>query len=315
MIKKWMLKAIVQKTISFLPYSQRLNYFFQKKVTKGVFLSEAYLEDRLEHARNHIGAWERFSEGAPLRRTLELGAGWYPVVPIALFLYGAEHIRTVDITLLTTTGHLQTTIAKMLACADQGKLGQYVACKPERLEQLRALAARSGTMKFETIARALHMEYLVQDARRLPVESETIDLIHSNNTFEHIYPEILSGILQEFARVARPGGVQSHFIDLSDHFAHFDHSITIYNFLRFSPAAWKWIDNSVQPLNRLRIPDYRALYRSAGIPITEEQLRPGDVAALRQVPVHPFFQKNTEAENAVSHGYFFSKNRCAEVIT
>lgn len=307
MIKKWMLKAIVQKTISFLPYSQRLNYFFQKHVTRGVFLSETYLEDRLEHARNHIGAWERHSDGAPLRQTLELGAGWYPVVPVALFLYGAEHIRTVDITLLTNTRHLQTTIGKMLDCADQGKLGQFIQFKPERLEQLRNLAEQCSTMSFEAIAEALHIEYLVQDARQLPVETGAIDLVHSNNTFEHIYPEILSGILQEFARIVRPGGVQSHFIDLSDHFAHFDHSISIYNFLRFSPAAWRWIDNSVQPLNRLRIPDYRELYRIAGIPISEEQLRPGDVDALRSVPVHAVFQKNTEAENAVSHGYFFSK--------
>lgn len=307
MIKKWMLKAIVQKTISFLPYSQRLNYFFQKHVTRGVFLSETYLEDRLEHARNHIGAWERHSDGAPLRQTLELGAGWYPVVPVALFLYGAEHIRTVDITLLTNARHLQTTIVKMLDYADRGKLSHFVPFKPERLDQLRILAAQCNTMPFAAIAEALHIEYLVQDARKLPIEAGTIDMVHSNNTFEHIYPEILSGILQEFARVVRPGGVQSHFIDLSDHFAHFDHSITIYNFLRFSPAAWRWIDNSVQPLNRLRIPDYRELYRLAGIPISEEQLRPGEVAALRSIPIDPVFQKNTEAENAVSHGYFFSK--------
>ncbi|MBK8969480.1 MAG: class I SAM-dependent methyltransferase [Saprospiraceae bacterium] len=307
MIKKWMLKAIVQKTISVLPYSQRLNYFFQKHVTRGVFLSDAYLEDRLGHARSHIKAWERHAGGAPLCQTLELGAGWYPVVPVALFLYGAERIRTVDITLLTNARHLQTTITKMLECAGQGKLGHYVPFKPERLEQLQQLAARCGAMSFEAIAEALHIEYMVQDARRLPLETGSIDLVHSNNTFEHIYPEILSGILQEFARVVRPGGLQSHFIDLSDHFAHFDRSISIYNFLRFSPAAWRWIDNSVQPLNRLRIPDYRKLYQTAEIPISEEQLRPGDIEMLRQVPVHTFFQKNTDAENAVSHGYFFSK--------
>jgi SAM-dependent methyltransferase len=307
MIKKWMLKAIVQKTISYLPYSQRLNYFFQKHVTKGVFLSDAYLEDRLEHARKHIGAWERYSGGAPLRHTLELGAGWYPVVPIALFLYGADHIRTVDVTLLTNARHLQTTIEKIVAYADAGKLDKFVRCRPERLEQVRSLAAGKPALHFENLAKTLHIEYLVQDARQLSLGSNTIDLIHSNNTFEHIYPEILNGILQEFARVLRPAGVQSHFIDLSDHFAHFDQSITIYNFLRFSPAAWSWIDNSVQPLNRLRIPDYRQLYQNAGIPITEEQLRPGDLEVLRQVPVHAYFRKNSEVEIAVSHGYFYSK--------
>ncbi len=307
MIKKWMLKAIVQKTISFLPGSQGINYFFQKYVTKGVFLSDAYFEDRLEHARQHIAAWERHSDGARLRHTLELGAGWYPVVPIAMFLYGAEHIRTADVTLLTNTRHLRTTIKKMVACADSGKLNTYLDYRPERLEQLRALAGQSDKTDFRQLAKTLNIEYLVQDARQLSLDAGTIDLVHSNNTFEHIYPNILAGILREFARVVRPGGVQSHFIDLSDHFAHFDPSITIYHFLRFSPAAWKWIDNNVQPLNRLRIPDYRQLYQEAGIPITEEQIRPGSLELLRQVPIHAHFQKYSPAENAVSHGYFFSK--------
>lgn len=307
MIKKWVLKAIVQKTISFLPYSQRINYFFQKYVTKGVYLSDAYFEDRLEHARNHIEAWERLSDGAPLRNTLELGAGWYPVVPIALFLYGAEHIRTVDVSLLTNADHVRTTIRKFLEYADQGKLAPYLRPDPERLDALRQLGFESQVRSFEQLTQALRLEYLVQDARQLNLSDGTLDLAHSNNTFEHIYPDILLGILREFRRIVRPGGVQSHFIDLSDHFAHFDTSITIYHFLRFSPAAWRWIDNTVQPLNRLRITDYRHLYHEAGLSISEENLRPGDVQALRDVPVHPHFLGNTEAENAVSHGYFFSK--------
>ncbi|MBK9339081.1 MAG: class I SAM-dependent methyltransferase [Lewinellaceae bacterium] len=307
MIKKWVLKAIVQKTISFLPYSQRINYFFQKYVTKGVFLSDAYFEDRLEHARNHIGAWERLSDGAPLHRTLELGAGWYPVVPVALFLYGAEEIRTVDVSLLTNAGHVRTTIRKFLEYADAGKLDQYLRPRPERLNELRQLDFESQVRTFEQITQALQIEYLVQDARQMNLPDGAIDLVHSNNTFEHIYPEILSGILREFRRITRAGGVQSHFIDLSDHFAHFDTTISIYHFLRFSPAAWAWIDNSVQPLNRLRITDYRGLYREAGLSVTEENLRPGDLNDLRQVPVHPHFRANTEAENAVSHGYFFSR--------
>lgn len=307
MIKKWVLKAIVQKTISYLPFSQRINYFFQKYVTKGVFLSDAYFEDRLEHARNHIGAWERFSNQAPLRSTLELGAGWYPVVPVALFLYGAEHIRTVDIALLTNAGHIRTTIRKFLEYADQGKLEQYLRPRPDRLERLRQIDAAASGMSFEELTTALHLNYVVQDARRLSLSSGSVDFIHSNNTFEHIYPDILLGILQEFRRVVRSGGVQSHFIDLSDHFAHNDPTITIYHFLRFSPAAWAWIDNTVQPLNRLRITDYRRLYREAGLPISAENLRPGDLEALRSVPVHAYFQSNTEAENVVSHGYLFSK--------
>ncbi len=307
MISKWILKAIVQKTISYLPYSQRINYFFQKYVTKGVQLSDAYFEDRLGHAKTHIEAWEQFSGGRPLRSTLELGAGWYPVVPIALYLYGAETIRTADITLLSDAGHLRTTISKFLEYAERGRLTTWLSVRPDRLEQLRALVAGDKPADFETLARTLHIEYLIQDARHLPLPDGSIDLVHSNNTFEHIYPDILIDLLREFKRIVRPGGVQSHFIDLSDHFAHFDTSITIYHFLRFSPAAWRWIDNSIQPLNRLRITDYRRLYREAGIPVDKEVLRPGNVEELRKGSVDASFLQNTEEENAVSHGHFVSR--------
>lgn len=306
MIKKWILKAIVQKTISFLPWGHRINYLFQKYVTKGVQLSDAYFEDRLGHAQTHLAAWEKYGSGRPLQSTLELGAGWYPVVPVALYLCGAETIRTADITRLTNARHVQTTLRKFLEYAADGRLAGYIRAQPERLEQLRALAETPPD--FEALTRALHLEYLIGDARRLPLPGGSVDLVHSNNTFEHIYPDILAGLLREFKRVVRPGGVQSHFIDLSDHFAHFDRSITIYHFLRFSPAAWRWIDNSIQPLNRLRIPDYRRLYREAGIPIHEETLRPGSVEDLRTVPVDALFSGNTEAENAVSHGHLVSRH-------
>ena len=51
----------------------------------------------------------------------------------------------------------------------------------------------------------------------------------------------------------KPDGLHSHFIDMSDHFAHMDSSISIYHFLRYSEAQWKRIDNSIQPQNRWRL--------------------------------------------------------------
>ena len=36
------MKAIVQKTISYLPYSNRINYIFQKYVTKGINRTDNY---------------------------------------------------------------------------------------------------------------------------------------------------------------------------------------------------------------------------------------------------------------------------------
>ena len=144
------------------------------------------------------------------------------------------------------------------------------------------------------------------DATDLDFPAAHFDLICSNNTFEHVYPEVLRGILSEFRRVVKQDGVMSHFIDLSDHFAHLDRSIGIYNFLRFTPRQWRWIDNDIQPQNRLRWADYLAMYADLGIPVREQDFLPGDVDAVRQLPLAPAYRDRPAGELAISHGYIVS---------
>ena len=99
----------------------------------------------------------------------------------------------------------------------------------------------------------------------------------------------------------------SHFIDMSDHFAHFDRNITIYNFLKFSRKQWRLIDNSIQHLNRLRIADYKSIYRDTGIPVTEEVIQSGSLADLESVRVHKEFSDYSKDDLAVSHAYLISQ--------
>ena len=81
----WKIKAVVQKVISFLPASHKINYLFQKYITKGVILSDEYFYDRLGHAAFHAKAFIQNKSKTP-NSTLELGTGWYPVVPISMYL-------------------------------------------------------------------------------------------------------------------------------------------------------------------------------------------------------------------------------------
>src|SRR5437868_2794118 len=53
-MKVWIAKAIVQKAISFLPFKHNINYLLQKYVTIGVFLTDALMEDKLLHCKNHL---------------------------------------------------------------------------------------------------------------------------------------------------------------------------------------------------------------------------------------------------------------------
>lgn len=306
-MKKWILKAIVQKTISFLPFSHKLNYFFQKYVTKGVLLSDDYFYDRLEHARAHLNAFKKYSNMEIPRTSLELGTGWYPVVPVSFFLVGTEQIYSVDISFLTSRERLKTTIEKFIQIQEAGMLKSYLPYREERYARLIQILKDYKTLPLQDILRQLNLTYLIEDARNISLPDSSIDMVHSNNTFEHIYPEVLIPILKDFRRVVhKEKGVMSHAIDMSDHFAHFDKSINIYNFLQFSDSKWKWIDNNIQPQSRLRFDDYVRIYRKLDIPITEETHRQGFPDKLKSIKLNEKYKSQPLDHIAISHCWFIS---------
>ncbi len=309
MIKKWHLKAVVQKTISFLPKGHKVNYWFQKKVTKGVFLGDEYFYDRLEHAQHHLNAFAKHSGSIVGKTTLELGTGWYPVVPFSLFLSGAGQITTVDISPLTDKEKLKDTFGKFLESMENNKLYNYFQPLPEREKEFKKIAAQVDDLTAKELLAKLNICLLVEDARALKsIGTASVDLVHSNNTFEHVYPTVLAAILKEFSRVVSKGGLMSHFVDMSDHFAHFDKSITIYNFLQYSNFAWdKIIDNSIQPQNRWRYQQFVDLYQKLNIPLTETETRPGSIEEVKSLKIHSDFSQFDTAALAISHCYLYSK--------
>ncbi|HEY1039133.1 MAG TPA: class I SAM-dependent methyltransferase [Bacteroidia bacterium] len=241
------------------------------------------------------------------KSTLELGTGWYPVVPISMFLLGSDNVVTVDITPLMDKEKLTTTITKYLDAISKNQIDAVFLQNPDRIDLLKKVLAEAGELTFEQMLAKLKINYLKTDARKLPFENKTFDLVHSNNTYEHIYEFILKDIVKEFKRVQKDDGLQSHFIDMSDHFAHADTSITIYNYLKYTEAKWMRMDNSVQPQNRMRINQYRDLYKANGLHILEESLRPGDAKALETIILEEPFKSFKKEDVLPSHGYVISE--------
>jgi hypothetical protein len=135
------------------------------------------------------------------------------------------------------------------------------------------------------------------DARQL-VTATAPQVICSNTVLEHIHPDVLVGILARLAEVAAPGAVMTHLVDLCDHYAYFDESVDVYHFLRYSDRTWKWIDNDIQPLNRMRAHEYADLYEKAGVELTEEHRLEFEVGDLFGVPLDDRFRKMTPEQVA-----------------
>jgi SAM-dependent methyltransferase len=98
----------------------------------------------------------------------------------------------------------------------------------------------------------------VQGLRRLPDRS--VDLVFSQAVLEHVDRNELAATVRETWRLAAPGGVASHQVDLKDHIG------GALNSLRFSRARWEsaWMKKSGFYTNRIRFPDIVAMFREAG---------------------------------------------------
>lgn len=296
----WILKAVVQKGISFLPASHKVNYLFQKHITKGVNLSDDLFEDKLKHCAEHLSSLRELGSMTRDFIALELGTGWFPIVPVGLWLCGAREVFTIDLTPLLREDNIETTFQKFATYAKDGRLNVFLpGIIPSRLEKI-----IDGS--FSDLSQ-LNIVPVNGDARKMDFKNDVFDLICSNNVFEHIPRFILLPILKEFRRVGKEGSAMSHFVDMSDHFSHLDKNISIYNFLKYSASEWKWIDNSVQPQNRMRIYDFRDLYKEAGITISKEINRPGDAALLAQIRLAAPYRDQPADLTAISHTLLMTK--------
>lgn len=299
-MKKWWIKAFLQKTFGILPGGFELNYLFQRFVTKGINLNPEYFETRVDIGSRHLkNAMDSFGS-LEKKVVLELGTGWHPIVPILFFLGGAEQIITVDLKDHKRVENIRDTLKWFVRYRE---LNRFEAIAPyiqaDRWEQVRSLSSQDASL--EMLLKHLHIKSLVCDARTLPLADESVDFIHSNNTFEHIYPQILKPILLEFHRVLKAQGLMSHGIDMTDHFAHMDHSIGDFNFLRFTESQWRRIDNPIQPQSRLRASDYREMLSQTGFSILIDQPKIGRKKQLVATPLAQPWKDYAEEDILQTH--------------
>jgi hypothetical protein len=300
----WLLKASTQKVISWLPRSDSLNYVFQKHVTKTAQLRPDWFDHKVDQAARHLSNWNRAKRPDRPHRAMELGTGWHPVVPLALGLAGVEEVLSIDRTMLVRPVNVAAVLRMFIQASNDGRLAErLVVLRPDRLDIMRSLAANPEVAA--TRLTEVGVNFLVGDARNTDLSSASIDLFTSNNTFEHIPPDVLLNILVEMRRLAAPDAVLSHFVDLSDHYSHFDSSLSPYNFLRYSEPQWRLLNNNLVFQNRLRVSGYRGLFNAAGLKlISEDGFTPQPVADIGQLRLPAALRNQPADEVLVTQAWF-----------
>ena len=158
------------------------------------------------------------------------------------------------------------------------------------------------------------------DARHLSFPDNSFDFHFSYAVFEHVPESIIRDILKEAKRLLRPEGVLSHSIDLSDHFAYTDNSITKINFLQFSDERWQTLaGNQYMYHNRLRAPEFFRLFEEEGVFIARKagNLDAQSLEALkRRFPLDARFASTSPEELAITNINIvgsFSRTRAQQI--
>jgi hypothetical protein len=302
----WQLKAITQKLVSILPCSRRINYLLQRYVTVGMVLPEAFVIDRLEHAQKHLHSQKSWGKKTLADATiLEIGTGWYPLVPMAFMLMGAQRIYTADIHPLYAAASINQSILALLRLAEQHQLQVLLpGFNPAKLLILKkALKTPTAAAKMKILQ--LNPLILKPSYENLP--SKQFDLVVSNNTLQFVEPSKIGVLFASLQSAMAVGGVISVAIDYTDEFSHGDGRIGPFNFLRFSAAQWRFWTNALNRPNRLRHIDYRVLF-TAQFELVIEEKDMETAVALEKRMLHSDFHQYSQAELLVKHAYLVALN-------
>jgi SAM-dependent methyltransferase len=241
-----------------LPQGERLNYVFQRHVLGSFPIGDAGLKQKFARARSHLALYEEHGPGVPAAEAtfFEFGAGWDLAIPLAYALLGVGHQVVIDIRPSARTELVNDTIAA------------FERLRPE-LEEIAGRSLRNLGGPVSSVAeleQRFGIRYLAPcDARATGLPAGSVDFVSSTDTCEHIPRADLAAIFAECRRLLRPGGAFSCRIDLQDHYAYFDRSLSRYNFLRFSDRTWALVNSPLHFQNRLRAPEYLELVREAGL--------------------------------------------------
>lgn len=312
-LRRWWVRAGIRSILAPFPGSSRLEERLRQRAATG--LDRDYALVKWRHVTSHLNVARRAQRGkgataAPSSggdldgaRVVELGTGWYPLVPLGLALYGGT-VLSID-----KTPHL----SPARAAASARILGELIdedsitVPHTDRLETLHTLAAlapaddTSMTPADERRASAalaeLGISIAVADAQDLATipESHGADLYVSNNTLEHIPEPVLRGIFTEFARVGAPDSRMSHYIDMADHHAITDPRIGVYHFMTVPAWQWRLVNNRLHYQNRMRLSDHLRVFAETGWTPTPRKKQRGDADELASLDlVEPFASMSTE---------------------
>jgi SAM-dependent methyltransferase len=215
-------------------------------------------------------------------RIIELGTGWLHWEALTLRLFFDIEAVLFDVWDNRQLASLKNYVGQLKVLLRHAPELDLSQSQLTRAESLIALILKVES--FEELYKLLDFQYVVDSSgslRQFP--DDAFQLVTSAGVLEHVVLDAVPTLVGESNRILKPGGWASHCIDMSDHLAHYDTTVSKMKYLSFSELTWKSVfENKVQYINRIRRSEWLDLFRVAGaFDVVEELNTRIDISQLK----------------------------------
>ena len=217
-------------------------------------------------------------------RIVELGSGWFPVLPLLLVReFGVSAVHTVDVNQHYSSARIARAAREIMETVE-----------PLGADPVLRQAALTGRLPD-----SIHYYPRSEIQKIGAISGGLADLAISRSVLEYISPEGIRDIHRSSNHWLTHDALWIHLIGTSDDRARQDKKLHPFDFLRYSEKEWMRISgNRYAYKNRLRLPQYRPLFQSAGWRVEHEHasISNSAIATLHRVPLHPDFHRFSDQE-------------------
>jgi len=179
---------------------------------------------------------------------LEIGSGWFPIIPILLVRDGAKKVFMSDLNV-----HMDDITFR------------------ETSEYLKKRYPNDEFIKNIENFKSLPIEYLAPFNESI-FPDKSLDVIMSRAVLEHISKSNIYNLFSSLYSKVSDEGIMIHLIDHSDHFEHYDKSISRIDFLTRSDEYHVFINFLIKDgENRMIHKEYHQVFIDSGFEVISEE--------------------------------------------
>lgn len=259
----WQVRCAINSAKAIVPFQNRLR---QLKRSIRPHALDAYYEKVISGGCHHIAALR--GAGLPVQDQvfLEIGSGWFPIIPMLFRMAGAKRVYLAD-------SHLLLDRRGILAAADflrdrKVPVADRLGVEPARVEDV---TEGLDMLALDQMLEKLGFTYLAP-FDIVGGDVPRVDGVFSQTVLEHIPPQTIEAIIGKLNGALPSGAVMSHGIDNTDHRSHHDKRLGRFDFLRYSDTVWRmFCINPQDYTNRLRHSDYVDMFSRYGCDVHVER--------------------------------------------